>query len=89
MADGRPIRLTPAQKKPVGELYPGDNVEVSITSVVKINRDDNWIRMSAISAVRADETGQQAHERLLAYVQDRFKQTVQSTVEMIEEMDQS
>lgn len=72
--------------RPVGDLRPGDSVELSVSAQVKIDRDENWIGMKVHSFVGPDETGTQAHERAQAYLMEKFTKTVESTVQRIQEM---
>lgn len=65
------------------ELYEGDKVQVGITSVVRINGDDNWFRMEVASTVREGETGTQAMKRARGFLAEQFKGFVPETAELI------
>jgi len=67
-------------------LNEGDQVEVGVSADVKIDGDGTWITFKAKSQVGAGESGKEAHERVLEYVQECFEITVQSVVDQIRKM---
>lgn len=87
MAD-KPVRLVraemPAPMK--ATLNEGDQIEVGVSADVKIDGDGTWITFKAKSAVGAGESGAEAHERVLSYVQESFEMTVMKVVEQVREM---
>lgn len=72
--------------RPVADLRPGDSIELSVSSQVKIDRDENWIGMKVHSFVGSEETGTQAHDRAQAFLMEKFETTVKSTVQRIQEI---
>lgn len=68
------------------ELFEGDKVQVGITSVVRINGDDNWFRMEAASSVREGETGSDAMKRAKKFLHKQYKDFVPETAELISEL---
>jgi hypothetical protein len=67
-------------------LHEGDQIEVGVSADVKIDGDGTWITFKAKSQVGAGETGAEAHERVLSYVQESFEMTVHKVVEQIRKM---
>ena len=67
-------------------LNAGDQIEVGVSADVKINGDGTWITFKAKSEVGQGESGAEAHERVLSYVQESFEKTVMSVVEQVQRM---
>lgn len=64
-------------------LRVGDTIEMGITSVVKIGRDENWISYKITTRLGEGETEEQAHNRGMSVLHRRFKQLVNESVEVI------
>lgn len=69
-------------------LEPGDEIAVGVTSVVKVNRHDNWIKLEIKSRKRSGETDNEAMARIREYVTEEFETTVRQLVDKILEMDE-
>lgn len=65
------------------ELYEGDKVQVGVTSVVRIDGDDNWIRMEIATTIRPGETGHEAMARAKGFVHEEFAQYIPETVKVV------
>ena len=84
----KPVRLVRAGMPTPNKatLNAGDQIEVGVSADVKIDGDNTWITFKAKSFVGEGETGAQAHERTLNYVQESFEITVSKVVEQIRRM---
>jgi hypothetical protein len=84
----KPVRLVRAgMPSPIKvTLNEGDQIEVGVSADVKIDGDGTWITFKAKSQVGAGETGAEAHERVLSYVQECFEMTVNSVVTQVRRM---
>jgi hypothetical protein len=66
---------------PSGE---GDQIEVSVTHEIKIAGDKAWVGVRLISTVRANETTEDAQDRVGNEVQTAVMNEIQRTVATVE-----
>lgn len=76
--------VVPRGENHVGALRAGDAIEMGITSVVKIGRDENWISYKITTRLGEGETEEQASNRGMSVLHRRFKQLVNESVEVIQ-----
>jgi len=65
------------------ELFEGDKVQVGLTSVVRINGDDNWFRMEVATTVREGETGTQAMKRAKGFIHEQYQSFIPETAHVV------
>lgn len=84
----KPVRLVRTEMPTTIKttLNEGDEIEVGVSADVKINGDGTWITFKAKSKVGKGESGTEAHERVLSYVQESFETTVMKVVEQVQRM---
>lgn len=64
-------------------LRVGDTIEMGITSVVKIGREENWISYKITTRLGDGETEGQATDRGMSVLHRRFEQLVNKSVGVI------
>lgn len=64
-------------------LRVGDTIEMGITSLVRIGRDENWISYKITTRLGDGETEKQAADRGMSVLHRRFEQLVNKSVGVI------
>ena len=67
----------------VYELFPGDQVTVSVTHQIQIGRDNSWVKYESVTKVRPGEKAEDARRRAIGHTNESVMQAVTETVETI------
>lgn len=70
-------------------LTPGDRVDVGVTHLVKINREEAWIKLSINAQVLDGENADEAVQRVSEFVNTKVLEVIEGTVNTVENYEQN
>lgn len=69
-------------------LREGDRLTIGVTYQVEIDSENAWIKYEGSTEIGAEETDEQAHNRLKKFVNDKAMDTIYQAVETVEKAKQ-
>jgi hypothetical protein len=66
-------------------LSAGDRITVSVSHQIRISGDESWVKYEVNTAVRDEETTQQAKTRAIGHVTAAVMEAVHTTVDTVRE----
>ena len=69
----------------VGALAEDDWIECSISHMIKVGRDESWVKYGITTKVRAGESTDDARTRAIRHVDESVMQAIETTVETVRE----
>lgn len=78
---GAPV-IKERRKKPA-EVFSGDTVEYGMSCSMRVSGSEIWLKASASTTVRDDESGEDAWERVTQFVDSKIDQLTMSVAERL------